>query len=116
MHGSPHKVFTTFISQAVEDLNLAPVSSRASSTNTSQVQISQMVAGQSLLSTQEAFCFLWFSLCLAFAPALLLPGMDLPLPSQLSMSQNFPSNQTFNPNQNYSSFARDYSTTSFVQL
>ncbi|XP_039711741.1 inversin isoform X7 [Pteropus medius] len=35
---------TTFISQAVEDLNLVPVSSQASSTNTSQVQISQMVA------------------------------------------------------------------------
>lgn len=67
----------TFISQAVEDLNLVPVSSQASSTNTSQVQISQMVGGQSLLSTREAFCFLWLPLCLAFAPTLLLPGMAL---------------------------------------
>lgn len=68
-----------------------------------------MVADQSRLSTWM-HSFLWSSLCLAFAPAFLPPGMAFTsflsgISSKMSqpLRPSHATNQPFSPNQNYSS-------------
>lgn len=51
-----HQTIRKFVSQAVEALNLVPVTSPASSTNTQPGHLPRMEAKQSPLSTREAFC------------------------------------------------------------